>query len=332
MAAKFGLKLDSTQSVRPKKRPYFFLGSRSGCVSHLLDNDILQTNHTLSQAVTQKVHPVLLQKHKVDCLQSLKQLLQCLHMSLQCPGMYNQVVNVVYYIVHAIEEFPHCPRHCHTGIQHPKWHSQVLVMLTHCHKGGFMYICRTSPYLVKVTCPSSCQGRSQQGKEPAVGQWWWFSLNAQSQHKYDYPCPSLQPPAKSRVNCSFGWYPFPPSAAAFSFNDACIACSTGYSVCQTGTSDVRSIRCSARFVSPGQSEKMSLYCDVSDCTSWTYSIDTPDPNFRSVTDSFGPHTPISGRSSALGVSADESSVPWTLESGSTTKRLYSSGDQLGLLA
>ena len=69
-----------------------------------------------------------------------------------------------------------------------------------------------------------------------------------------------------------------------SFNDACIAYGTGYSVCRT--SDVRSIRCSARFESPGQSEKMSPYCDIGDCSSWTCSVDSASPNFRSVTDSW----------------------------------------------
>ena len=114
----------------------------------------MQPNHTLFQTMTQKIHLCCSRDtlcrpcNKVGCLQSLEQFLQCLPMFLPCPGMYKQVVNVMYYIVHAIEEFPHCPRHRHTGIHHPKWHSQVLVMLTHCHQGSFMYICRTDPYLV----------------------------------------------------------------------------------------------------------------------------------------------------------------------------------------
>ena len=90
---------------------------------------------------------------KLAAYNRFEQLLQCLHMFLSCHGMYKQVVNVVYYIVHAIEEFPHCPRQCHTTIHHLKWHSQVT--LTHHHKGSIMYICRTDPYLVVPLVKSS---------------------------------------------------------------------------------------------------------------------------------------------------------------------------------
>ena len=88
-------------------------------------------------------------------------------------------------------------------------------MLTHGHKGSFMNICRTDPYLVVYL--GQIKPRKipvfPHAKEEVNGRRNWLRvndgelcLNASSQDKYDYPRPSasLQPPEKSRVNCSFG--------------------------------------------------------------------------------------------------------------------------------